>query len=176
VTVLANDFAPGWCPTTSHGAMEPHLSEKAGPVTTMPYRPAYLRHRRTPGAASLRAQLAEIHDALDALDRGLIEAGLTASRADARVDQVLRHLRKTEDLRQAVLCGEQDERDPDPCYEISEHEERDAAVMPHGHPESLVNELARADEDELGAYAAELWPRDEYAEITAEDWRERGAT
>jgi prefoldin subunit 5 len=36
--------------------------------------------------ASLREELAEVRAELDALDRGVIEAGTTASRAHARLD------------------------------------------------------------------------------------------
>lgn len=46
--------------------------------------------------------------------------------------------------------------------------------LPAEHPESMILELAPADEVWLAAVSNDLWPADEYAEIVAEDWRDRG--
>jgi hypothetical protein len=50
---------------------------------------------------------------------------------------------------------------------------RAALGMPAGHPESLTTELSPADEVKLAAYATDMWPHDEYADITADDYGER---
>jgi hypothetical protein len=45
--------------------------------------------------------------------------------------------------------------------------------LPAEHPESMVLELAPADEVGLAALSDELWPADEYQQIVAEDYRQR---
>lgn len=40
--------------------------------------------------------------------------------------------------------------------------------MAPGHPEWLTRESPEGDDEILGALCAELWPDDEYTEITAE--------
>jgi hypothetical protein len=45
--------------------------------------------------------------------------------------------------------------------------------LPAEHPESMLLELSPADEADLAALCTDLWPRDEYAEILAEDYRRR---
>jgi hypothetical protein len=107
--------------------------------------------------AAVREDLAEAQSGLDVLGLGVIDADLNGSRANARVDQVFDVMRE--------LAEEVRSDRAEPAYEISEHEERDAAVMPHGHPESLVNELDPADEKAFIALCC--------TEFTAEDWRER---
>jgi hypothetical protein len=53
--------------------------------------------------------------------------------------------------------------------------ERDARVaigMPARHPERITADLPGGQEEWLAALAAALWPRDEYARIITELWRE----
>lgn len=44
--------------------------------------------------------------------------------------------------------------------------------MPVLHPERVVRELQRGQEEWLSAVASELWPDDEYTAISADPWRE----
>jgi hypothetical protein len=44
--------------------------------------------------------------------------------------------------------------------------------MPSGHPELLTRKPSRAEWRLLAAWCAELWPRDEYAAIVADVWRQ----
>jgi hypothetical protein len=104
----------------------------------------------------------------DTLDLGVIDADLNGSRANARVDEVFDTMRKLADEVRDQRCG-----DPDPSYEISDGEARDTAIMPAEHPESLVLELAAADEKMLAQICTVLWPADEYLDIVAEDFRQR---
>lgn len=54
----------------------------------------------------------------------------------------------------------------------SERDARKAMGMSARHPERLTRELPEADEEWLGALAAELWPDDEFTQIIAETRRE----
>lgn len=189
----AHESAPGGCSNSHAGAQDPHLPWKAGPVKIIAHLPACLRGRRAALLAELsavqddltaqRAELAEAIAGLDALDRGLIDADLNGTRANARVDEVFEWMR-----RQAAEAGFGDELPPGVISAAAlmsgeEYRKIDAELwgsqertdgLPAEHPESMVIELADADEGELGLYAFEMWPKDEYAEITAEDWQERG--
>jgi hypothetical protein len=44
--------------------------------------------------------------------------------------------------------------------------------MPAGHPELLTRNPSRAEWQQLATWLAELWPRNEYAAILAEEWRQ----
>lgn len=44
--------------------------------------------------------------------------------------------------------------------------------MPAEHPELLTRKPGRAEWKQLTAWLAEMWPRDEYAAIVAEAWRQ----
>jgi hypothetical protein len=163
MTVLANDFAPGWYATTSHGAMDPYLSEKAGPVNILPHLPACFRHRRAALLAELaevrndldaqRAELAEAIAGLDVLNLGVIEADLNGSRANARVDQVFDAMRELADEVRDHCPA------PEPAYDERHVIE---AEMPAGHPDSMTRELDLADEEAFIALCC------------TEDWRECG--
>ena len=105
--------------STGTRATEPNPRGRPGPMPSMPYRPPYMRqHHQTRlrkelthplGAdpAEVWAEISAIWDeigalghGLDALDCGVIENGLTASRADARVDAVFDKMRElTEEMR-----------------------------------------------------------------------------
>ena len=45
--------------------------------------------------------------------------------------------------------------------------------LPAEHPESMLLELSPGNEAWLAELSTDLWPRDEYAEIMAEDYRDR---
>jgi hypothetical protein len=44
--------------------------------------------------------------------------------------------------------------------------------MPAGHPELVTHKPGRAEWKQLTAWLAELWPRDEYTAIVAEERRQ----
>jgi hypothetical protein len=176
MTALTQKMPPGCTP----GAVGTRPSGKPGPtMKILAHLTGSLRHRHftrslRPSREDLLAEIwaevnalwdraAELSEGQDALDRGLIDAGLDAARANARTDEVFKVM---QELREQAGSEE-------PSYEISDADLRDANAMPHGHPESLVAELDPADEGELAAYASEMWPADEYAEIVAEDYRQR---
>jgi len=49
---------------------------------------------------------------------------------------------------------------------------RAAIGMPARHPEHITRELRRGDEAWLATLCTQLWPDDEYADITAQTWRD----
>jgi hypothetical protein len=53
-----------------------------------------------------------------------------------------------------------------------EHIARTAVGMPAGHPELVTCRPGRAEWKQLTAWLAELWPRDEYTAIVAEERRQ----
>ena len=61
-----------------------------------------------------------------------------------------------------------------PLCNQDEREMRAMLRMPARHPELLTRELDSAQEEELGAWASELWPADEWAEIIIEIRRAEG--
>jgi hypothetical protein len=110
----------------------------------------------------------------DSLDRGLIEADLNGSRANARVEELFKMAEEA-----GLAKPLQDEHDHGTCgddcgLKFSDRVKRDANLMPPGHPESLVSELPAEDEQMLAAWASEWWPNDEYTAIATQDWQERG--
>jgi hypothetical protein len=54
----------------------------------------------------------------------------------------------------------------------NERAARAAAGMPAGHPELLTRKPGGAEWKHLAKWLAEMWPRDEYAAIAAEVWRQ----
>jgi hypothetical protein len=108
---LAHESAPGRYVTTGLGAQDPTPS-KAGPMKIFAHLPARFRywhfsHSLRPCRCdavqeiqAIWAKLDEHDSGLDALDCGVIENGLTASRADARADAVFDKMRElTEEMR-----------------------------------------------------------------------------
>jgi hypothetical protein len=89
---------------------------------------------------------AELSEGQDALDRGLIDAGLDAARANERGDETFRLMREVTDEIRSQRYG-----DVLPCYEVSDAELADANLVPAGHPEILSAELDEGAEAELGA-------------------------
>ena len=154
----------------------------------MPYRPAYLRRHHQ---ATLRHELTQIHDDLAALDRGVAEAAAMANRAQSRVNALGNGLREAHKFANTPEgCGPEC-GDPGSTPEAlaagivgpgkkpadDDGQVRDgirADGLPADHPESMDLELSPEHEGMLAAYANDMWPADEYAEITAEDWQERG--
>ena len=135
------------------------------------HRPRARSARLAAELAGLREQLAEAVSGLDALDLGVISADLNGSRANARVDAVFRVMQElTAEIRDRRPWDTPEECEP--SYEISDGEQADANMMPPGHLESLTRELDPAEEEEWAGLRAAL-PGDEFAEIVAEDFRQR---
>ena len=61
-----------------------------------------------------------------------------------------------------------------PLCSQDEREMRAVLSMPARHPELLTRELPAAQEEELCAWASELWPDDEWTEIIIEIRRTEG--
>jgi len=101
---------------------------------------------------------------LDALDRGVIEASTAGDRAAAKCADLVRFMREKE---ASIAAG-----DLPPVLDGGEF--REVLGMASGHPESPAAELAAADEEMLAELCTRLWPRDEYTQITAADWQQRG--
>jgi hypothetical protein len=59
-----------------------------------------------------------------------------------------------------------------PACDTAEQDARTAIGMPARHPERITRDLPDRQEEYLAALADALWPRDEYARIIAELWRE----
>jgi hypothetical protein len=118
--------------------------------------------------ARLRAELARVRAVLDALDRGVIEAGLIAAQAVERLD--------AQDEAWSlwrVMHGRVREQAADQPAPEGEGDLREILRMPSGHPESPAALLSDTDEGMLAVLCTELWPRDEYTQITADSHRER---
>jgi hypothetical protein len=175
------------CVSSRLRAQDPTAS-KAGPMPSLPYRPAYMRqHHQTRlrkelthplGAdpAEVWAEISAIWDEIgalghgqDALDVGVIEADLNGSRANARADAVFDKMRELTDEIRAERSG----TDSLPSYEVIRDELEAATPIPPGSNESLSREINSTDEEMLAALATELWKNDEYLEIVAEDYRQR---
>ena len=181
MTAPVNESAPGRCITTGQGAQDPTAS-KAGPMKIFAHLPARFRywhfsHSLRPCRCdavqeiqAIWAKLDEHDSGLDALDCGVIENGLTASRADARADAVFGEMRAlTDEMRADRFAA-----DPLPSYEISRDELEAATPIPPGSNESLSRELDITDEEMLAGLATELWEDDEYLAIIAEYESQRG--
>ena len=62
-------------------------------------------------------------------------------------------------------------------HALTRHEYHTRLVMavPLGHPEWVSPDLDQRSERDLARLCDELWPNDEYTEITLQDWRRREA-
>jgi hypothetical protein len=152
----------GRCATTCQGQWTPP-AWKARPVNIMPHLPAFLRHRRVTRYARLRAELTGVRLELDGLDRGVIEAGLTGSRALERITRLYDFMREHHPEGGLLPAAEA----------APEGDLREMLRMPPGHPESLTAELDGADEEMLVGLCTELWPGDEWADFAADSYGER---
>ena len=150
---------------------------RGAPVTARRPRMRYERTRsRSTPLGRLRADLDELRNkvagacqGLDALDRGIVEAGLTASHAMSHVDKLLARMEETA-AGEFRLDGPGDAlQEPDPDTEPPSDEPAFRGDdLPAEHPESMLLELAPADEVMLARYASDMWSRDEYLQITAD--------
>lgn len=59
------------------------------------------------------------------------------------------------------------------CNHAERHARAQLGMAPR-HPERLTRELPEQQEEQLAAVATELWPDDEWTEITAETRKEDG--
>lgn len=184
---------------------------KAGPMKIFAHLPACFRywhfsHSLRPCRCdayqeiqAIWAKLDEHSDGLDALDRGIVEAGDAIGATDERLGKVVEAIReeartlwaKTDEIaeiacsaeRQAAKANARIDRvtevmgqvtgDPLPSYEVSRDELEAATPIPPGSNESLSRELDSTDEEMLAALATELWGHDEYLEIVAEHESQR---
>jgi hypothetical protein len=172
----AHDYAPGSRAHGRTGAEDPNPLGRPGPVINILHPlGACLRHLPRSRVSRLRAEVAalrrEIAGDFDALDRGVVEAGTTASRAIGCTEKLLRYIQE-----QATRAGLPVPDEDSAASPPTEAQARERAGMAPGHPEWLTRELDDAGDTLLGALCVELWPDDEYEDITADGGGETGTT
>lgn len=153
MTAPRTNFAPGSHAHGCPGADETSPAWKAGPVIDIiSHLPVCLRHLPRSRVARLRAELAAVRTELDALDRGVIEAGTMAGRADCRTASLLRYMQE-----RAAAAGL-----PEP----------DEASEKTPRPHAIITAEQRRTADALcETYAGELWTpaeREAFRNLTAD--------
>jgi hypothetical protein len=104
--------------------------------------------------------------------RASIVAQPDPKRMAAAIAEALAAVRDCEPSEPGVITGAQRMADDATIREL-ENEAGRTDGLPAEHPESMVLELAPADEVWLAMISDTLWPCDEYQQIVAEDFRQR---
>jgi hypothetical protein len=128
---------------------------------------ALIKHRLRSRTNPVAILVAETQFLAAALNKARLEVqrlSIEAERQKHRADALLWNMQAAN--RAAGL--EPRDEPPAPSLPQGEHAARERAGMPSGHPESLGAELDETDEESLASLCLELWPGDEYEDITAE--------